>query len=89
LFENTAALDGVIGCINDITAHKVKQASFDLTKAGLVKEVLGNSYYVVTIQGADYSVPCITGQIFNIGKTVFVMFPQNNLSSGMIIGGMP
>jgi hypothetical protein len=64
----------------------LKTVRFDVTKQGTVKEITAENLYKVTIQGADFSVPCCTEQVFAAGDTVLVLFPQNNRSVGYIIG---
>ena len=56
------------------------------TKRGIVKQVLDNDNYIVTIQGTDYTVPSAIEQKFLTHQTVLVVFIQGNLNDGHIIG---
>jgi hypothetical protein len=86
LSENEKAVDAIIRMVDDYVSHVVKNLSYDITKRGAIKKVSDNNMYTVTIQGTDYAVPSYIDQTFIVHDTVLVLFPQNNLKDGYIIG---
>jgi hypothetical protein len=64
----------------------IKNASFDMTKRGQVTALIGDNKYKVNIQGTEYILSCAAILTLDVMDTVYVLFPQNNLSDGFIIG---
>lgn len=80
------AVEALADAIESYVRAYVKEISFDVTKHGVVTEVLGGSRYRVSIDGSEHSVSCCTGQVFSMGDTVIVLLIQNDVNRKYIIG---
>lgn len=83
---NEQAVDVIAIAIKDAVSEYLKSAPFDVTKSGVVAEVLPNNNYSVRIQGAVYTVPSATSDIYVKDNIVLVLFAQNDERRKYIIG---
>ena len=84
--KNDKAVDIISQAIATAVEAYMRKAGFDITRQGIVTDVLDNNRYQLKIQGAEYTVPCCTEAIFKVGDNVLVLFVQGDFNRKYIIG---
>jgi hypothetical protein len=68
------------------TAIKSNTINADRTLQARIISVEPNNKYVVSLQGAVYTVPCINSNTYAVNEAVWVTLPQGDYSSMYITG---
>jgi len=84
--KNTEIIHVLANAIVEAAREIQRTASFNITKEGHVTKILGNNTYEISMQGAVYTVPCCTDQVFSIADKVLVLIIQNDAKRKYIIG---
>lgn len=84
--ENIKAFKILSAEIKKYIQEYLKSASFDVTRVGIVTEVLDENKYFVKIDGTVFAVPSITGEMYSVNDVVSVLYPQNKDTRKRIVG---
>lgn len=74
-----SAIENFTKGIKILIDKAVKDASYDVTYQGIIKEVEGNNLYTVTIYNKEYpNTKALGNSSLSVNDIVYVTFPQNN-----------
>jgi hypothetical protein len=80
------AVAEIAGAVKTYIDERLRNHPADVTRMGVVTGVESGNKYLVKIQGADYSVPCVTGQTLSLNDVAVVLFAGNDYNRKFIIG---